>query len=199
MMIINSAQFICSSSEIAQCPSDGKMEFAFIGRSNVGKSSLINMLTGVKGLAKTSQIPGKTQLINHFLINEQFYIVDLPGYGYAKVPKQLRDSFGEMISSYILERQDLANLFILIDARHEPLDIDVEFINNMGEQGVPFSIVFTKSDKLSKTALANNVQSYREKLLETWEELPPIFVTSSEKEKGREELLYYISKILEMD
>lgn len=198
-MIINSAQFICSSSEIAQCPSDGKMEFAFIGRSNVGKSSLINMLTGVKGLAKTSQIPGKTQLINHFLINEQFYIVDLPGYGYAKVPKQLRDSFGEMISSYILERQDLANLFILIDARHEPLDIDVEFINNMGEQGVPFSIVFTKSDKLSKTALANNVQSYREKLLETWEELPPIFVTSSEKEKGREELLYYISKILEMD
>lgn len=198
MMEIKSAQFICSSSEIAQCPKDGRMEFAFIGRSNVGKSSLINMLTAVKGLAKTSQIPGKTQLINHFLINEQYYIVDLPGYGYAKVPKHLKQSFGEMISNYILEREELANLFILVDARHEPLDIDVEFINNMGEQGVPFSIVFTKADKLSKAALARNIQAYETRLLEVWEELPPIFVTSSEKGQGREELLYYIGKILEM-
>lgn len=198
MMEIKSAQFICSSSEIAQCPKDGSMEFAFIGRSNVGKSSLINMLTAVKGLAKTSQIPGKTQLINHFLINEQYYIVDLPGYGYAKVPKHLKQSFGEMISNYILEREELANLFILVDARHEPLDIDVEFINNMGEQGVPFSIVFTKADKLSKAALARNIQAYETRLLEVWEELPPIFVTSSEKGQGREELLYYIGKILEM-
>lgn len=198
MMEIKSAQFICSSSEIAQCPKDGRMEFAFIGRSNVGKSSLINMLTAVKGLAKTSQIPGKTQLINHFLINEQYYIVDLPGYGYAKVPKHLKQSFGEMISNYVLEREELANLFILVDARHEPLDIDVEFINNMGEQGVPFSIVFTKADKLSKAALARNIQAYETRLLEVWEELPPIFVTSSEKGQGREELLYYIGKILEM-
>lgn len=195
-MIINSATFITSSSEVAQCPTDGKIEFAFIGRSNVGKSSLINMLTGVNGLAKTSQTPGKTQLINHFLINNQFYIVDLPGYGYAKVPKQVKQTFGTMIASYIYERRELANLFILVDIRHDPMKIDLDFINDMGEHGVPFSIIFTKADKLSKRALSVNVQKYKDKLLEVWEELPPIFVTSSEKGYGREEVTEYMYEIL---
>lgn len=195
-MIINSATFITSSSEVAQCPTDGKIEFAFIGRSNVGKSSLINMLTGVNGLAKTSQTPGKTQLINHFLINNQFYIVDLPGYGYAKVPKQVKQTFGTMIASYIYERRELANLFILVDIRHDPMKIDLDFINDMGEHGVPFSIIFTKADKLTKRALSVNVQKYKDKLLEVWEELPPIFVTSSEKGYGREEVTEYMYEIL---
>ncbi|MDN4753040.1 ribosome biogenesis GTP-binding protein YihA/YsxC [Porphyromonadaceae bacterium W3.11] len=195
-MIINSATFITSSLEVAQCPTDGKIEFAFIGRSNVGKSSLINMLTGVNGLAKTSQTPGKTQLINHFLINNQFYIVDLPGYGYAKVPKQVKQTFGTMIASYIYERRELANLFILVDIRHDPMKIDLDFINDMGEHGVPFSIIFTKADKLSKRALSVNVQKYKDKLLEVWEELPPIFVTSSEKGYGREEVTEYMNEIL---
>lgn len=195
-MIINSATFITSSSEVAQCPTDGKIEFAFIGRSNVGKSSLINMLTGVNGLAKTSQTPGKTQLINHFLINNQFYIVDLPGYGYAKVPKQVKQTFGTMIASYIYERRELANLFILVDIRHDPMKIDLDFINDMGEHGVPFSIIFTKADKLSKRVLSVNVQKYKDKLLEVWEELPPIFVTSSEKGYGREEVTEYMYEIL---
>lgn len=195
-MIINSATFITSSSEVAQCPTDGKIEFAFIGRSNVGKSSLINMLTGVNGLAKTSQTPGKTQLINHFLINNQFYIVDLPGYGYAKVPKQVKQTFGTMIASYIYERRELANLFILVDIRHDPMKIDLDFINDMGEHGVPFSIIFTKADKLSKRVLSVNVQKYKDKLLEVWEELPPIFVTSSEKGYGREEVTEYMNEIL---
>lgn len=197
-MIINSASFITSSSEVAQCPTDERVEFAFIGRSNVGKSSLINMLTGVKGLAKTSQTPGKTQLINHFLINDQFYIVDLPGYGYAKVPKQMKQSFGKMIASYIYERKELANLFILVDIRHDPMKIDLDFINDMGEHGVPFSIIFTKADKLSKRALSLNVQKYKDKLLEVWEELPPIFVTSSEKGDGREEVTEYMNEILNL-
>lgn len=195
-MDIKSATFITSSAELTQCPTDGLSEFAFIGRSNVGKSSLINMLTQTKGLAKTSQTPGKTQLINHFLINENFYIVDLPGYGYAKVPKAMRGTFKEMIESYILQRAELINLFILVDIRHAPMKIDIEFINLMGEHGVPFSIVFTKADKLSRSALNNNVEAYQQELLKSWEELPPIFITSSEKGIGREEILDYIEQIL---
>lgn len=195
-MIIQKAEFVTSSEDISQCPSDGSIEFAFIGRSNVGKSSLINMLTGVKGLAKTSQTPGKTQLINHFFINELFYIVDLPGYGFAKVPKKLKEMFEEMITTYLRERSELASLFVLVDVRHEPMKIDIDFINEMGERGIPFSIVFTKADKLSKTALANNVEAYKKRLLQDWEELPPIFITSSEQGTGREELLDYFSQIL---
>ena len=193
-MQISTAEFITSSNALEQCPSDGRPEVAFIGRSNVGKSSLINCLTGVKGLAKTSQTPGKTQLINHFLINDNFYIVDLPGYGYAKVPKALRASFQKMIQSYILERHEMTNLFILVDIRHKPMQIDLDFINQMGEAGVPFAIIFTKADKISRNVLLSNIQSYKAELAKYWEELPPIFITSSETEMGREELLEYIEE-----
>lgn len=195
-MEISKATFVTSSAKTTECPEDGLLEFAFIGRSNVGKSSLINMLTDSKGLAKTSQTPGKTQLINHFIINDSFYIVDLPGYGYAKVPKQLRTTFKSMIYGYILSREQLVNLFILVDVRHAPMQIDIDFINEMGEAGVPFSVVFTKADKLSRSQLNLNVQAYKDALLETWEELPPIFVTSSEKGMGKDEVLDYIEHIL---
>lgn len=195
-MDITKATFVVSSTKIEECPQDGLMELAFIGRSNVGKSSLINMLTNSKGLAKTSSTPGKTQLINHFLINDAFYIVDLPGYGYAKVPKGMRNSFKSMIYGYILSRAQLVNLFVLVDVRHKPMKIDVDFINEMGEAGVPFSIVFTKADKLTRSALNNNVEAYKQVLLESWEELPPMFVTSSENGTGRDELLDYIDSIL---
>lgn len=195
-MDITKATFVTSSAKTEECPTDGLMELAFIGRSNVGKSSLINMLTNSKGLAKTSSTPGKTQLINHFLINDSFYIVDLPGYGYAKVPKGMRSSFKGMIYGYILSREQLVNLFVLVDVRHDPMKIDIDFINEMGEAGVPFSIVFTKADKLSKSALKYHVEAYQKALLESWEELPPMFVTSSEKGTGREELLQYIESIL---
>ncbi|MDD7437425.1 MAG: ribosome biogenesis GTP-binding protein YihA/YsxC [Bacteroidales bacterium] len=195
-MDISKAVFITSSSKTEECPADGLMELAFIGRSNVGKSSLINMLTNTKGLAKTSSTPGKTQLINHFLINDTFYIVDLPGYGYAKVPRGMRNSFKSMIYGYILSREQLVNLFVLVDIRHDPMKIDIDFINEMGEAGVPFSIVFTKADKLSKSALKYHVETYQKTLLESWDELPPIFITSSEKGTGRDELLQYIDQIL---
>ncbi len=195
-MDISKAVFITSSSKTKECPADGLMELAFIGRSNVGKSSLINMLTNTKGLAKTSSTPGKTQLINHFLINDTFYIVDLPGYGYAKVPRGMRNSFKSMIYGYILSREQLVNLFVLVDIRHDPMKIDIDFINEMGEAGVPFSIVFTKADKLSKSALKYHVETYQKTLLESWDELPPIFITSSEKGTGRDELLQYIDQIL---
>lgn len=195
-MDITKATFVVSSTKIEECPQDGLMELAFIGRSNVGKSSLINMLTNSKGLAKTSSTPGKTQLINHFLINDAFYIVDLPGYGYAKVPKGMRNSFKSMIYGYILSRAQLVNLFVLVDVRHKPMKIDVDFINEMGEAGVPFSIVFTKADKLTRSALNNNVEAYKQVLLESWEELPPMFITSSENGTGRDELLDYIDSIL---
>lgn len=195
-MDITKATFVVSSTKIEECPQDGLMELAFIGRSNVGKSSLINMLTNSKGLAKTSSTPGKTQLINHFLINDAFYIVDLPGYGYAKVPKGMRNSFKSMIYGYILSRAQLVNLFVLVDVRHKPMKIDVDFINEMGEAGVPFSIVFTKADKLTRSALNNNVEAYKQVLLESWEELPPMFITSSENGTGRNELLDYIDSIL---
>lgn len=195
-MDISKAIFVTSSAKTEECPTDGLMELAFIGRSNVGKSSLINMLTNSKGLAKTSSTPGKTQLINHFLVNDSFYIVDLPGYGYAKVPKGMRSSFKSMIYGYILSREQLVNLFVLVDIRHDPMKIDIDFINEMGEAGVPFSIVFTKADKLSKSALKYHVEAYQKVLLESWDELPPMFVTSSEKGTGREELLQYIESIL---
>lgn len=195
-MEIKSATFTISSAKISQCPKDVKAEFAFIGRSNVGKSSLINMLTDHKGLAKTSATPGKTLLINHFLINNEWYIVDLPGYGFAKRSKSVQRSIEEMISSYILQREQLVNVFLLIDVRHNPQKIDIEFMTWLGENGIPFSIVFTKADKLSATQLRNNVDNYMKSLLDTWEELPPYFVTSSEKKQGREPLLDYIEGII---
>ena len=195
-MEIKSATFTISSAKISQCPQDTKAEFAFIGRSNVGKSSLINMLTNHKGLAKTSATPGKTLLINHFLINNEWYIVDLPGYGFAKRSKSVQRSIEEMISSYILRREQLVNVFLLIDVRHNPQKIDTEFMTWLGENGIPFSIVFTKADKLSAAQLRQNVDNYMKFLLETWEELPPYFVTSSEKKLGREPLLDYIEGII---
>ena len=194
-MIIKSAEFEISNSTVSKCPATSRPEYAFIGRSNVGKSSLINMLTGRNGLAKTSSTPGKTMLINHFLINGEWYIVDLPGYGYARRGKESRDELRRMIEGYVLGRQQMTNLFILVDSRHEPQKIDLEFMEWCGENEVPFSIVFTKMDKLGKVAGGRNVAAYKQRLLETWEELPPIFETSSEDGRGREELLDYIEKI----
>ena len=194
-MIIKSAEFIVSNSEHSKCPQDGKPEYAFIGRSNVGKSSLINMLTNRKGLAMTSSTPGKTMLINHFLINEQWYLVDLPGYGYAKRGKEGREKIRQIIENYVLEREQLINLFVLVDSRHEPQVIDLEFMEWLGENGIPFSIVFTKADKQGPARLQQNIDNYKEKLLESWEELPPVFITSSEKKQGRDELLSYIGSI----
>ena len=194
-MIIKSAEFEISNSTVSKCPDSSLPEYAFIGRSNVGKSSLINMLTGRNGLAKTSSTPGKTMLINHFLINGEWYIVDLPGYGYARRGKESRDELRRMIEGYVLGRQQMTNLFILVDSRHEPQKIDLEFIEWCGENEVPFSIVFTKMDKLGKVAGGRNVAAYKQRLLETWEELPPIFETSSEDGRGRDELLDYIEQI----
>lgn len=194
-MVIKSAEFVISNSRVEKCPTTGLPEYAFIGRSNVGKSSLINMLTARKGLAMTSQKPGKTQLINHFIINDAWYLVDLPGYGYARLGKDSRDSLRHMIEDYALERKELVLLFVLLDCRHEPQKIDLEFIQWLGEEGVPFALVFTKADKLSKGRLAANVEAYKAKLREEWEELPPIFVTSSEERMGRDELLGYIEEI----
>ena len=194
-MNINSAQFTISNTDVTKCP-EGKMhEYAFIGRSNVGKSSLINMLTGKKGLAMTSSTPGKTMLINHFLINNSFYIVDLPGYGYAQRGKESREALRKIIESYILNRAQMTNLFVLIDCRHAPQKIDLEFMAWLGENEVPFSIVFTKADKLGPEAEMRNISEYCEKLLEEWEELPPVFVTSSQNGKGRDELLEYIEEL----
>ncbi len=197
-MIIKSAEFVISNSDYRECPADGRPEYAFIGRSNVGKSSLINMLTHRKGLAMTSSTPGKTLLINHFLVNDEWYLVDLPGYGYARRGKESREKLRELIKDYILEREQMTNLFVLLDARHEAMQIDLEFMEWLGENEIPFAIVFTKADKLGSGRLGQNIAAYKEKLLATWEELPPIFVTSSEKKQGREELLDYISKINKM-
>lgn len=194
-MVIKSAEFVISNSRVEKCPTTGLPEYAFIGRSNVGKSSLINMLTARKGLAMTSQKPGKTQLINHFIINDAWYLVDLPGYGYARLGKDSRDSLRRMIEDYVLERKELVLLFVLLDCRHDPQKIDLEFIQWLGEEGVPFALVFTKADKLSKGRLAANIEAYKAKLREEWEELPPIFVTSSEERMGRDELLGYIEEI----
>ena len=194
-MIIKDAQFVISNTDYRKCPQDQKPEFAFIGRSNVGKSSLINMLTNRKGLAMTSAKPGKTQLINHFIINDEWYLVDLPGYGYAQRGKDGRERIKTIIEDYILEREALTNLFLLLDSRHEPQKIDLEFIEWLGENTIPFAIVFTKIDKLSKSRLNENMTVYLNKLHETWEELPPIFHTSSEAKIGGEEILDYIEQI----
>jgi len=194
-MIIKTAEFIISNTDFRKCPQDEKPEYAFIGRSNVGKSSLINMLTNHKGLAKTSGMPGKTLLINHFLINNEWYLVDLPGYGWARRGKEGREQIRIIIEDYILERDAMLSLFVLIDCRHEPQKIDLEFMEWLGENEIPFAIVFTKADKLSAGRLGLNIKAYKEKLLETWEELPPVFVTSAEKGTGREELLGYIEEI----
>lgn len=194
-MIVNSARFEISNSSVKKCPDTSLHEYAFIGRSNVGKSSLINMLTGRAKLAKTSSTPGKTLLINHFLINDRWYIVDLPGYGYARRGKSQRDDLQSMIEGYILNRSQMTNLFVLIDSRHAPMKIDLDFFDWLGENGVPFSIVFTKLDKLGPEAGERNVRAYCTRLLETWEELPPVFLTSSEDGRGREQILDYIEEL----
>ena len=194
-MEIKSAEFVISNTDVKKCPAGNFPEYAFIGRSNVGKSSLINMLTGKKGLAMTSQKPGKTLLINHFIINNNWFLVDLPGYGFAQRGKEGRQNIQRIIEDYILEREQLTNLFVLIDCRHEAQKIDLEFMEWLGENGVPFSIIFTKIDKISKGRLQENLKAYQEKLLETWEELAPILLSSSEKKDGREEILDYIDTI----
>lgn len=194
-MIIKTAEYVISNSDVRQCPDGNLPEYAFIGRSNVGKSSLINMLTGRKGLAKTSSMPGKTLLINHFLINGSWYIVDLPGYGYAKRGKDMRDKLRRMIEGYVGQREQMTNLFVLIDSRHAPQKIDLEFMQWLGENGVPFSIVFTKMDKVGKVVGMKNVEAYKKILQQSWEELPPVFLTSSEDKRGRDELLDYIGAV----
>lgn len=194
-MVIKTAEFVESNSVWNKCPKHGKAEYAFIGRSNVGKSSLINRMTGRKDLAKTSSKPGKTLLINHFIINGDWYLVDLPGYGYAKISKDGRDKLEKMIKGYVMSREELVNLFVLVDSRLEPQKIDLEFIEFLGINGVPFSIVFTKADKQTKTKTNVNVEAFKEKLKEQWEELPPIFVTSSETGDGCDELLNYIDSL----
>ena len=194
-MVIKTAEFVISNTDFRKCPDTGLPEYAFIGRSNVGKSSLINMLTGRSGLAKTSQTPGKTMLINHFIINKSWYIVDLPGYGYAQRGKKAQEQLREIIESYILGRAEMTNLFLLIDSRHAPQKIDLEFMDWLGENEVPFSIVFTKLDKLGVNAGKLKIEEYKKVLLEHWEELPPLFATSSEDGRGREELLGYIEQI----
>ncbi|MBM6992704.1 MAG: YihA family ribosome biogenesis GTP-binding protein [Prevotella sp.] len=195
-MNIKQAQFVISAPTVSKCPADTKPEFAFIGRSNVGKSSLINMLCNHKGLAKTSATPGKTLLINHFIINNEWYLVDLPGYGYAKRSKTVQEKLDQMIRSYILQRQQLVNVFVLIDIRHEQQKVDREFVDWLGASGIPFSIVFTKADKLGIEKTRQNVDAWMKALLDTWESLPPYFVTSSEKKSGRDEVLDYIEQVL---
>ena len=193
-MVIKTAEFVKSSGKWQDCPEPNLPEYAFIGRSNVGKSSLINAMMNHKDLAKTSQTPGKTQLINHFLVNESWYLTDLPGYGYARVSKSLRKDFEKLITNYILNRKNLVNLFVLVDSRHTPQKIDLEFIEWCGENGIPFSIVFTKADKLKPNAAISNVENYQAELLKTWEDLPETYVTSAEKKVGTDEILNFISK-----
>ena len=194
--MITSAEFKCSSERIGQVPKDERRDVAFIGRSNVGKSSLINMLTRHKGLAKVSATPGKTRLINHFLINKEWYLVDLPGYGYARTSKSVRGGFAKIITDYVFKCEKMHFLFVLVDSRLEPQRIDLEFIEQLGEGGVPFGIIFTKCDKLSKSQVARSVATYSKRLAEQWEELPPMFTSSSEKAEGRDEILDFIDKIL---
>lgn len=195
-MNITKSEFTISSATVSQCPKDTKPEFAFIGRSNVGKSSLINMLCNHKGLAKTSATPGKTLLINHFVINNDWYLVDLPGYGFAKRSKTVQKKLDQMITSYILQREQLVNTFVLIDIRHDPMKIDTDFINWLGESSVPFSIIFTKADKLGPVKAKQNAGKWMAALKDQWEELPPYFITSSEKRTGKDEVLTYIEDIL---
>ncbi len=193
-MVIKTAEFVKSSGKWQDCPEPNLPEYAFIGRSNVGKSSLINTMMNRKDLAKTSQTPGKTQLINHFLVNENWYLTDLPGYGYAKVSKSLRKDFEKLITNYILNRKNLVNLFVLVDSRHAPQKIDLEFIEWCGENEIPFSIVFTKADKLKHNAAISNVENYKAELMKTWEDLPEVYLTSAEKKEGTDEILSFISK-----
>lgn len=194
-MEIKTAEFTLSAPSVGMCPADTKPEYAFIGRSNVGKSSLINMLCRNKKLAKTSATPGKTMLINHFIINREWYLVDLPGYGYAKRSKSELKKLEQMINGYILQREQLMNVFLLVDIRLEPQKIDLEFINWLGASSVPFCIVFTKADKLTNAKIQANAAAYKRKLSETWEDLPPMFITSSDSRLGREEVLDYIDMI----
>lgn len=194
-MDIKNAAFVKSSTQESDCPEASIPEYAFIGRSNVGKSSLINMLTDRKKLAKTSATPGKTQLINHFIINDSWYLVDLPGYGWARTSKKNKADWKRMINHYLKARQNLVNVFVLIDVRHEPQKVDLDFIQWLGEEGIPFSIVFTKADKIGKTQIQSNIASYTKKLQETWEELPQTFLTSSEERLGKEEILQLIDEL----
>lgn len=194
-MVIRTAKFVASYPNVQKCPKTDLPEYAFIGRSNVGKSSLINMLTCTKALAKVSQTPGKTQLINFYLINGEWHLVDLPGYGYAKVSKGDREKFSDIILNYILKRENLHLLFVLIDSRLEPQEIDIQFINWLGENQVPFALVFTKTDKVSSTVLSDNLEQFRKVMMETWEELPPIFTTSCVTRTGREDILNYIEQV----
>ncbi|WP_126652835.1 ribosome biogenesis GTP-binding protein YihA/YsxC [Chryseobacterium aureum] len=193
-MIIKTAVFVKSSGKWQECPEPNIPEYAFIGRSNVGKSSLINAMMNHKDLAKTSQTPGKTQLINHFLVNENWYLTDLPGYGYAKVSKVQRKDFEKLITNYILNRRNLVNLFVLVDVRHTPQKIDLEFIQWCGESGIPFSIVFTKADKMKPNAVIKNVEDYKAELHKTWEDLPELYITSAEKKEGGDQILNFIQK-----
>ena len=195
MMKITSAEFIVSNSDVAKCPNNSFPEYAFIGRSNVGKSSLINMLTSRKKLAKTSGRPGKTQLINHFLINKNWYLVDLPGYGYAKVSKSAKNIFQKFITDYFNKRKQLVSAFVLVDIRHEPQPIDLDFMQWLGENLIPFSIIFTKADKLKPKAIERQIEHYKNVLLESWEEIPNYFITSSTKGIGQEDVLDYIESI----
>ena len=194
-MKINSAQFIISNSDVSKCPAEKTPEYAFIGRSNVGKSSLINMLTNHKKLAKISGKPGKTQLINHFMINNDWFLVDLPGYGYAQVSKSKRKTFQSFIKDYFLQRDQLVCSFVLVDSRHEPQKIDLEFMQFLGENGIPFAIIFTKADKLGSSTLNKNVTKYKKQLLKTWESVPNHFITSSETAMGKEDVLKFIEQV----
>ena len=194
-MIIKSSEFVVSNSDVAKCPNSKLPEYAFIGRSNVGKSSLINMLTARKSLAKTSGRPGKTQLINHFLINKDWHLVDLPGYGYARVSKSIKKTFQKFITQYFEHREQMLCAFVLIDSRHNPQPIDLEFMQWLGEHGIPFCIIFTKADKLKPNALTRNVEAYKKKMLEIWVEMPVYFVTSSTNDLGREDVLKYIENL----
>ncbi|MBQ3172837.1 MAG: YihA family ribosome biogenesis GTP-binding protein [Alistipes sp.] len=196
MSITIKAKFKCSSERISQVPKDDLRDIAFIGRSNVGKSSLVNMLTGIKGLAKVSATPGKTRLINHFLINDSWYLVDLPGYGYARVSKSTRGEFSKLITDYVLKCQKMHFLFVLVDSRLEPQKIDLSFIELLGQNGVPFGLIFTKADKLSQAQLNRSIATYKRTLAEQWEELPPMFISSSEKGTGRQEILSFIDEAL---
>ncbi len=194
-MIVKSAEFICSNTQMSKLPLPVKPEYAFIGRSNVGKSSLINMLTGKKGLAKTSQTPGKTQLINHFLINENWYLVDLPGYGYARISKSKKEEWNKYIRNYLEKRENLQCVFVLIDSRLEPQKIDLEFCAGLGERGIPFVIAFTKADKQGKVKTDQNVDKFRRAMLTLFEEVPQHFITSAELQTGRDEILNFIGEI----
>lgn len=196
-MKIKSAEFVISNTDYRKCPTEEIPEYAFIGRSNVGKSSLINMITGNKKLAKTSGKPGKTQLINHFLINENWFLVDLPGYGFAKAPKSSRVRWENFIVEYMMNRKQLVHTFVLVDSRHEPQKIDLEFMNWCGEKQISFSIVFTKMDKLSSNELQKNMAKYRKEMLKHWEEMPPVFITSSSSQVGKEKVLKYIDHVNE--